>query len=230
MKPRFLKHAMAVIGDHPAGNESRDLLRYYDDLVREVRLVLEVDGPTDVGNNTPFGARLILRFTRAVARESGGGFQRYLTNGHWSPYTGQQVSYKDDFEKRIRTALSDRFDVQTCLFVDVQTQPMGSPEPGWLDLPMAYLVLSAKDASVDRIPPIELDLDFADTTGHVLLPVLTSPILIDARSERSPARHPSDVMINATFDPRTAGDGLWLLDIRATGQGVLPPPPPRFPH
>lgn len=222
LKPRFLRNAMLIAGDHPAGKEARDLLNLYDDLTREVRLVLTIDGPDEVGHASAFGARLSLRFTRAVARESGGGFQRYLMNGYWSQFSGQQVDYKDDFEKRIRATLGERFQVQTCLFADAKHEPGGAPEPGWMDLPIAYLVLSARDASVDRIPALQFDLDFADSAGYVVLPITSQATLIDARSAIPPVRPTAGMAVEATLDARDVGSGPIKLDVRATGEGVLP--------
>jgi len=79
VKPRVVRHAVRVVGDHPAGAPIRRLAELYDDLVKdEVKLRLTLDGPARVGTKS-FGAMVTMRYTNSVDRESG-GFARYLQN------------------------------------------------------------------------------------------------------------------------------------------------------
>ena len=83
VKPRLVRHALRVIGDHPAGASLRSMEELYRDLVKnEIRMRLAVDGAGEVGVNKPFGLMLSLRFTHSVDRETG-GFSKYLMNSVW---------------------------------------------------------------------------------------------------------------------------------------------------
>ncbi len=221
LKPRFARHAMEIIGDHPDGADLRRTVAYYDDLVKEIELALTIDGPTDVGTNT-FGAQLAIWATRAVSRE-GGGFSKYLRNEQWHPQTGQPVNYKDDLEKRLREKLSDKFDVVSITFHKPEVQPMGLKREDWEQFPLAYLLLKAKDASVDRLPPLSLDMDFADGQGTVILPV-SSPVTLISAAAAAPRPAPEGIEIEQTLDDRRlAQEGVLHLEVHAKAKGLLPP-------
>jgi hypothetical protein len=219
LKVRFLTQAGRVVGDHPAGAATRKLLAYYNDLQKEVELNLVVDGPSQVGSTDPFGARLAVWTTRAVSRESG-GFSKYILNQQWNQQTGQQVDYKDELEKKIRESLRERFDVVSITFHKPGTPPMGVQRDGWEQHPLAYLVLKPKDASVDRIPQLKMDLDFSDGHGMVILPVVSGITLIDAKGE-SPLRPVTNLEVTQTLDERKAASGVVTLDILARGKGLI---------
>jgi hypothetical protein len=222
LKPRFARHAAEIIGDHPDGADLRRTLAYYDDLTREIELSLTVDGPTDVGSKDAFGAHFAILSTRAISRE-GGGFSKYLRNEQWNPQTGQPINYKDDLEKKIRETLSDKFDVVSITFHKPEVQPMGLKRQGWEQFPLAYLLLKAKDPAVDRLPPLELDMDFSDGQGTVILPVTSSVTLISA-SNAAPRPPATNVEIEQVLDDRRfAQDGTVHLEVHAKGKGQLPP-------
>jgi hypothetical protein len=221
LKPRFARHAMEIIGDHPDGADLRRTVAYYDDLVKEIELALTIDGPTDVGTSA-FGAQLAIYATRAVSRE-GGGFSKYLRNEQWNPTTGQPINYKDDLEKRLREKLSEKFDVVSITFHKPEVQPMGLKREDWEQFPLAYILLKAKDASVDRLPQLALDMDFADGQGTVILPV-QSPVTLISASTASPRPAPDGLEIEQTLDDRRfAQDGVIHLEVHAKAKGLLPP-------
>lgn len=219
LKVRFLTHAGRVTGDHPDGASTRKLLAYYNDLQKEVELNLSVDGTSQVGSTDPFGAQLAVWSTRAVSRESG-GFSKYLMNQQWHPQTGQPVDYKDDLEKKLRETLGERFEVVSVTFHKPGVAPMGVSRDGWEQHPLAYLTLKAKDASVDRIPPLKLELDFSDGRGSVILPVMSSVTLVDAKGE-SPLQTTTGLEITQTLDDRKAEGGSVLLEVQARGKGII---------
>ncbi|MCC6320224.1 MAG: hypothetical protein IT438_02170 [Phycisphaerales bacterium] len=223
LKVRFLTNACRVIGEHPEGAAVRKTLAYYNDLKTEVELVLAVSGETTVGSKEPFGVTLAVWSTRAVSRESG-GFGKYIQNQQYHPMTGQPVDYKDELEKKIREALSERFEVVSVTFNKPNTPPMGVARDGggWEQHPLAFIMLRAKDASVDRIPPIRMDLDFTDGRGYVMLPVATTVQLIDARVEPRRAL-PDGLEIEQTLDARAMDHATAKLDVRAVAAGVIPP-------
>ncbi len=219
LKVRFLTHAGRVTGDHPDAASTRKLLAYYNDLQKEVELNLSVDGPSQIGSTDPFGAQLAVWSTRAVSRESG-GFSKYLMNQQWHPQTGQPVDYKDDLEKKLRETLGERFEVVSVTFHKPGVAPMGVSRDGWEQHPLAYLTLKAKDPSVDRIPPLKLDLDFSDGRGSVILPVTSSVTLVDAKGE-SPLQTTAGLEITQTLDDRKVEGGSVLLEVQAKGKGII---------
>jgi hypothetical protein len=225
LKPRFLRHAARIVGEHPDAKPILDRVAYYDDLLREIELTLSIDGPTQVGHGDAFGAQLAIWCTRAVSRESG-GFSKYLQNEQWHPSTGQPVDYKDDLDKQIRESLSERFDVQAVYFHKPQVQPMGLPREGWEQWPLCYLLLKPKDPSVDRVTPLKMDMDFSDGQGMVVLPVTSQVVLIDAKHREGTPRPVAGVEVEQVLDDRSiAGPnstGVARLEVRARGTGLMP--------
>ena len=221
LKPRFVREAMRIVGDHPDGKNARDLLQYYDDLLQEIELVLTIDGATQVGHGDAFGAHLAIWSTRQTAREAG-SFSKYLRNEMWHAATGQPVDYRDDLEKHIRETLSETFDVVAVQFHDPAVRPAGVERPGWESFPLAYLLLKPKDARTDRIPPLQLDMDFSDGRGYVILPITTSPVLIDAKDDLPASRRVTELEIEQVLDDRAAAEGKLRLEIHAKGRGVVP--------
>lgn len=220
LKVRFLTHAARVIGDHADGADVRKQLAYYNDLKTEVELNLAIDGGTQVGNLQPFGANFSVWSSRAVSRESG-GFGKYLLNQQWHPQTGQPVDYKDDLEKKLRQTLSDRFEIVSITFHKPGVTPMGVEREGWEQHPLAYLLLRSKDGSVDKVPPLQLDMDFSDGQGTVILPMTTTAALIDSRTE-PPTRVPEALAVEQILDAREEGKGVVKLEVQAKASGLIP--------
>lgn len=222
MKPRFLRHALRVLEDHDHGaaEAARARLQLYEELVQEVLLVAEVDGDPEVASDQPFGVRLSLRYTAALEREAG-GFAKYLQNQVYAPATGVQVDYRDRFEEQVREALYESFEVDSIHFhrPEVEDRPVGVH--GWMEKPLAYLVLRARDAAVDRISSMHLDMDFSDGKGTVLLPVQSAIVLLDARGEAR-ARPYEKLEVEQVLDAREWADGKLQLEVRTRGRGVLP--------
>ncbi|MGQ0627964.1 MAG: hypothetical protein ACT4PL_07680 [Phycisphaerales bacterium] len=229
LKVRFLNNAGRIVGDHADGAALRKQLAYYTDLRKEVELTLSVDGPTAVGHTDPFGAVLSIWATRAVGRDSG-GFSKYLMNQQWHPQTGQPVDYKDDLEKKLRSALAERFDVVAISFSKPGLAPAGLARPGWEQHPLAYLLLKARDAAVDKVPALQLDMDFSDGRGSVILPVTTQVTAIDARTEPPPAAVAA-LEVEQTLDARPPARQIegappappLRLEVRAKAKGLVPP-------
>ena len=229
VKPRLVRHALRIVGDHPAGATLRSMEELYRDLVKdEIKLRLAIDGDDRVGVGEPFGVLLSLRFTHSVDRETG-GFAKYLQNGVYARVGNQfrVVNYRDDLTKSIETAFGERFDLEAIGFFDAFMPPHGvveGGEEGWLEKPLAYLVLSRRDPAIDAVPPIVMDMQFTDQTGPVSLAVgSNSPMLAlgDARSPR-PCR---GLEVSQLVDVRgvVVGDGEPpVLEVRLRGEGVVP--------
>lgn len=62
-------------------------------------------------------------------------------------------------------------------------------QPGWQEKPLAYAVVKAKDASIDRLPQVSFDMHFDDQAGAVTLPILSNaPARGRLRGRAAPAR------------------------------------------
>ena len=48
LKPRYLRQALRVLKDHSSGKTARELVEFYDELLREIQLCLEIDGDSVV--------------------------------------------------------------------------------------------------------------------------------------------------------------------------------------
>ena len=229
LKPRYLRASLAVLEDHPAGEPARDLVQHYDDLLDEVELVAHIDGSDEIGHTKPFGLFIGLRHTSDIEREAG-GFARYLVGGSstgtpyfYPRYPGQRQAPRDDLEEHLGEKLGDNFEVQSITFHDTKTQSRTIDQPGWRETPLAYVLLKAKDASVDRIPELQMDLDFYDSLGPVLLPVTTATQIVDARPGTAPARPVDKLELTQTLDARLADENEELtLELHATGNGLAP--------
>ena len=226
LKPRYLKAGLRLVGDHESAEPARKQVAYYDGLLQEVQFHARVDGDVTVGHGRPFGLQLCVRHSDAVGRESG-GFSKYLQNQqgmqyYYNPYGGSPVNYRDDLEKKIRETLHDGFEILSITWHDDKVIPRGYGRPEWRETPLAYILLKAKDASADRIPPIQLDLDFLDRRGKVILPIESPIVFIDARSEKPPARALAGLVLTQILDDRDARSGKLSLEVKATGRGIIP--------
>ena len=96
------------------------------------------------------------------------------------------------------------------------------PREGWVETPLLYAVLRAKNPAVDRIPSIQLDMDFIDQPGAVLLPVMSQVQPLDATEARVPNRPCDDLNLSLTMDEREWNEGALVVEISARGQGIIP--------
>lgn len=236
MRQRFLNAGLQVVGaDHPSAKAAQDALTYYQELLDEVQLRLTIDGSTRVGHSQPFGVFISLEHTRQLARESG-GFAKYLQNlatqtrtpVYYSDPNQKPINYRDDFTKNLHGALDETFEVASLTFHEPSVKPIDLPRDGWQETPLAYAVLRAKDAAVDRIPSVQLDMDFADQTGQVVLPVLSQVQPIDAKDAAAPPRPCEDLALTMTMDEREWRDGKVVVEVTAKARGVIPAHPQMF--
>ncbi|NOX56637.1 MAG: hypothetical protein GXP27_19770 [Planctomycetes bacterium] len=222
----FLKAGFQIVGDHPLARDARRLYEYYQDLVTEIELHARIDGHHRVGHTEPFGVLVEIRHTKEIEREAG-GFAKYTTNQRSYYYSfnyGRPLqNYRDKFEEAVHAALDEDFEVLSITFNSKDAHSKSDPErEGWRVTPYAYLLLKAKGAHVDRLPPLRLEMDFLDTSGYVVLPIESPQVPLDA-SERLAGRPPENLTIAQTLDERQAKDGKLLLEVKATGHGVIPP-------
>lgn len=230
VKPRIVKHALRIIGDHPSGAAMRRLGDLYQDLMKdEIKLRLAIDGDDRVGTNERFGAALTLRFTNEVDRETG-GFSRYLQNDVWVRVGNsyRPMNYRDLLKKSLEASFGEHFEVESIGFFEALAPPLPVQEAGaggWLEKPVAYIVLKAKDPSVDRIPQLSMDMHFNDTDGAVVLPVFSNAPQIDCAQSSGP--RPADKLkVVQTVDvrdiDRAENNHAVVLEVQATALGVVP--------
>jgi hypothetical protein len=230
VKPRIVRHALRIIRNHPAGAGLARLNDLYQDLVKdEIKLRLAVDGPDRIGQGASFGAVLALRYTAQVDRETG-GFSRYLQNDVFMRFgmTWKSMNYRDLLKKNVEGALGERFDVEAIGFFDplIPGRPVREGgEEGWMEKPLIYLTLKAKDKSVDRLPQVSMDLQFNDTVGPVTLPIVSNAPPV-AASEQAASRPVRKLEVTQVLDLRDIDDSdaehRVTLEIIARGEGVIP--------
>jgi hypothetical protein len=227
LKQPYVDAMLTVLGSsHPKAREGLDLQRFYGEVASEVEFVANVDGPTAVGQK-PFGLVYSLRYTQAVGREAD-GFRKFLTNqtqNNYYSYPGMPQQppqdYRDQFEKQVNTTLGENFEVLGLTFADVKEPNRHYGRDGWMETAYAYVLLKAKQPTVDLIPSVKLDLDFSDQYGQVLLPKTTTTLAIDSRD--AAARPVQELAITQTLDQRDSAKGQFTLEVKAKGAGVIPP-------
>ncbi len=226
VRQRFLSAGLKIVGeDHPDAGQATRSLDYYKELLDEIQLRVNVDGPTEVGHNQAFGVYISLETTRQLLRESG-GFGKYLrtaSSGQQQMMMGGQPAQdlRGAFLKNIHAALDETFEVVSVIFHDSGVKPIPLAREGWVETPLAYAVLKAKNAAVDRIPSIQIDMDFIDQPGQVVLPVTSQVQPLDARATDPPARPCPELEFLVTLDERDWRNGILSVEISATGQGII---------
>lgn len=225
----FLGSGLTIVGaNNPAAAAATKSLDYYKELLSEIQLRVKVDGPAQVGHSQSFGAFLSLETSRQLMRESG-GFSKYLQNQSSQQQSmmmggggGNTKNLRDDFTRNLHAALDETFEVVSITFHDTTVKTIDLPREGWVETPLAYLVLRAKNAAVDRIPSIQIDMDFMDQPGQVVLPVMSQVEPLDAKDSEVANRPCADLALNLTMDEREWKTGKIVVEIQARGQGVIP--------
>jgi len=225
LKQRYLRHGLSIAGDHEKASEAQKLFNYYNDLTTEIQLVARIDGSSTVGHESPFGVFVDILHTKEIERESG-GFAKYLTNQNNSSYAynyGRPTqNYREKFEDITRSALSEHFDVMSVTFHDSKITSRGAGQEGWRVTPYAYVLLKARTPEVDKIPSMQIDLDFLDTGGYVILPIATAQIPIDSKPTIGDPRPTENLKIVQILDEREADQGLLKVEVKASSNGLVP--------
>ena len=225
LKQRYLRHGLSIAGDHDKASEAKKLFNYYNDLTNEIQLVARIDGSSTVGHESPFGVFVDIRHTKEIERESG-GFSKYLTNQNNSSYAynyGRPTqNYREKFEDITRSALSEHFDIMSVTFHDSKVTSRGAGQEGWRITPYAYVLLKSRTPEVDKIPSMQIDLDFLDTGGYVILPIATAQIPIDSKPKMGDPRPAENLKIVQILDEREADKGLLKVEVKASSNGLVP--------
>ncbi len=225
VKMRYAQAGLDIVGDNKQAFEAKKLYDYYKDIVSEIQLQTRVDGSTTVSHGEPFGLFVEIRHTREIERESG-GFGRYLRNqndiGYSYNYGRPTENYRDKFADMAKQQLGEHFDVVSITFQNDSVHSRATEQYGWRVTPYAYLLLKPRGPQVDRVPSLRLDLDFLDTSGYAVLPIESPTLAIDASAEVAAARPVDHIEITQILDERQAKDGRLVLEVKATGHGLLP--------
>ncbi len=226
IKFRYLRAGFEVVGDHPRAWEASQLYDYYRDLVSEIKLDVSIDGDDNVGHDQPFGVYVNILHTTEIERESG-GFGKYVQNQNSLMfaynYGRPTEDYRDKFNDMLNQALGEHFEVLSVTFQSPDTmQSRPALQPGWRVTPYAYVLLKPVGPQVDRIAPLKLDLDFLDTSGYVIIPVESPAVVVDASAPRGTPRPIEDLQVTQTLDERQADEGKLIVEISASGQGLIP--------
>src|SRR6185436_4247493 len=119
-----------------------------------------------------------------------------------SSSANKPVNPSEEFSKNIHAALDETFEVASVTFHDASVKTLDLPREGWQETPLAYLVLRSKDAAVDRIPSIQIDMDFSDAAGQVVLPIRSQVQPIDSKDAEVAQRPCEDLSVIFTMDER----------------------------
>ena len=233
LKYRYLASTLVVTKDDPFSLGLKKRSDYLDELLSEIRLQTRVDGPNTVGANQEFGLIVSVVHTEAMGRVA--RFGQYLSNdpsavAAASKRRGQQAAKgpepqgpRDEFEKKLAEGLAPFFDIRSITFAapDVKSRP--TPRPGWEETPLAYVLVRAKDASVDKIPPVQMELRFIDLSGPVTIPATSAETLLKVAGGKAAPRPADKVEVTQTLDTRQfAINGSLSLEVSATASGLVP--------
>ena len=224
LKFRYLKSGFEIVGDHPRAWEARELYQYYKDLTGEIKLDLQLDGDANVGTDL-FGVYVNLVHTSEIEREAG-GFGKYATNQNQRSYSynyGRPTQdYRDKFIDSVEASLDEHFEIVSVAFRGEEAmKSRPSVERGWRVTPYAYVALQARGSEVDRVSPVAIDMDFLDTSGYVIVPVESTELVVNCSAPVS-TRPIHDLKLTRTLDERQIEDGKLIMEVSATGKGLIP--------
>jgi hypothetical protein len=233
LKYRYLASTLVVTKDDPFSLGLKKRSDYLDELLSEIRIQTRVDGPNTVGANQEFGLIVSVVHTEAMGRVA--RFGQYLSNdpsalAAASKRRGQQAAKgpepqgpRDELEKKLTEGLAPFFDIRSITFAapDVKSRP--TSRPGWEETPLAYVLVRAKDASVDKIPPVQMELRFIDLSGPVTIPATSAETLLKVAGGKAAPRPADKVEVTQTLDTRQfAINGSLSLEVSATASGLVP--------
>ena len=233
LKYRYLASTLVVTKDDPFSLGLKKRSDYLDELLSEIRVQTRIDGPNVVGVGQEFGIIVSVVHTEAMGRVA--RFGQYLSNdvaalAAKTKRRGPQVSKgpdpqgpRDEFEQKLTEGLSPFFDIRSITFAAPDVKPRPSARPGWEETPLAYVLVRAKDASVDKVPPVQMELRFIDLSGPVTIPAISAETLLKVTAGKAVPRPADRVEVTQTLDTRQfAINGSLSLEVAATASGLVP--------
>ena len=236
LKYKYLAGSLVITKSSPFSFQANDKVTYYDELLDEIRLETRVDGPSTIHRDHEFGIILCVHHTEAMGRMA--NFGKYLANdappSNTRPTSRSQpivTTYKmiqaqgprDELEINIQESLSLFFDIKSITFSPKDVEPRPTDRPGWEETILAYIHAKAKDCSVDKIPRIQMNLEFLDMTGPVAVSAESAETMIKVTEENTPPRPFDHVDLTQTLDARSMQTTEEvLLEVKATACGLVP--------
>ena len=233
IKYRYLASALVVTKNDPFTLGLKKRSDYLDELLSEIQVKTTVDGPNTVGVNQEFGIVISVVHTEAMGRVA--RFGQYLSNdtgavvantkrrGVQVRKTADTKGPRDEFEQTLNDTLSPFFTIRSITFALPDVKPRSTNRPGWEETPLAYVLVRAKDASVDKIPPVQMELRFIDLSGPVTIPATSSETLLKVATTSVLPRPAEKIEVIQTLDTRQfAINGSLTLDVSASATGLVP--------
>ena len=233
LKYRYLASALIITKDDPFTLGAQKKVAYFDELLSEIRLQTRVDGPNTVGRDQEFGVIVSVIHTTAMGRVA--QFGQYLSNdpaaAPGKPRKKAPLARKmreaqgarDELELSLNETLSPFFDIKSITFSAPEVKPRPTAKPGWEETVLAYILVRVKDASVDKIPPVEMELKFVDLSGPVTIPAESAETGIKVTATNVAPRPAQKIEVTQTLDTRQfAINGTLPLEIKATATGLVP--------
>lgn len=233
LKYRYLAGTLVVTKDDPFSLGLKKRADYLDELLGEIRVQTRVDGPNTVGAGQDFGIIVSVVHSEAMGRVA--RFGQYLSNdavaaasaarrrGAQALKSAEAVGPRDEFEKKLTEGLAPFFDIRSITFAAPDVKPRPTARPGWEETPLAYVLVRAKDASVDKIPPVQMELRFIDLSGPVTIPATSAETLLKVATGKAAPRPAAKVEVTQTLDTRQfAINGSLSLEVAATAAGTVP--------
>ena len=216
-REKLLLAALPLCGDYPKSQWIKERLAIYDGLKAELRLQSSLPNGSSVGQGA-FPLYISLQATGPIMRESN-ELRVHLQNQ--VNVNGESVDYRGDLEDHLRKRLDEHFEIIDLRLADHAVTLRHLPESGWRELPLAMLVLKARDPAVDQIPSLRKDLDFAEDQGTLTLAVTSDPLAIDAQGDAD-LSGVDDLALDLQLDDRDSLEGSISLHVEARGKGLVP--------
>jgi hypothetical protein len=229
LKYKYLAGSLIITKSSPFSFQADNKVNYYDELLDEIRLETRVDGPNTIHRDQDFGIVLSVHHTEAMGRMA--NFGQYLTNDVPASASSKVTTYevargqgrRELLELNIQESLGLFFDIKAIAFSPKDVAPRSTERPGWEETVLAYVHAKAKDASVDKIPRIQMNLEFLDMTGPVTVSAESPETMIKVTEKQTPPRPCFQIELTQTVDMRNlANTEEVLLEVKATACGLVP--------
>jgi len=235
LRYKYLASGLVITRDSVFSMETRKQVEYFDELLEDVRLETRIDGPNTIGRGEDFGIIISLVHSDVLgellnlkpylsAEPTGHRGARNMHRGGGPIKSMDNVrKFKNAFEKNIYESFSNFFEIKSVTFspVDVDSRPI--EREAWSETVMAYVQVRALGVEVDRVPTLELDLNYFDLSGPVALPVKSAETGIRVAKDVANSRPISSLQVSQVLDPRSLTTGGTLtLEIKAQAFGLVP--------
>ncbi|MEI8243025.1 MAG: hypothetical protein WCI17_07140 [bacterium] len=227
MKFKYIASGLVVTAGTAQSAAARNKLEYYNDLLSGVRVETRVDGSNTIWRKEDFGIIVSLAHSEFMGRLM--KMDKYVlaqpvpNNKGAIKRMGGETTARNELERSILESLTPFFEIKSVTFSPREVLPRAIAQPGWQETVLAYAQVRAKDISVDRVPPIEMKLDYVDLDGPVQIPATSAETLIRLVGEQTPPRPCGDLRITQSLDLRPADSGAPAkLTVTVSGSGLMP--------